>query len=74
VPFLEEHPLHERWRHLPARANGQLAVGCYLWNTDERRYAAAVLDVLTLRGDRIAEVTGFIAPRLFTRFGLPDFL
>jgi RNA polymerase sigma-70 factor (ECF subfamily) len=72
IPLLVEYPLTERWRHVPTRANGQLAVACYLWDSEQRHYGAAVLDVLTLRGDRIAEVTGFIAPRLFARFGLPD--
>jgi len=72
VPLLVEYPLTARWRHLPTRANGQLAVGCYLWSADQRHYRAAVLDVLTLRGDRIAAVTGFISPRIFARFGLPD--
>jgi RNA polymerase sigma-70 factor, ECF subfamily len=72
VPLLVEYPLTDRWRHLPARANGQLAVGCYLWDAEQRHYRAAVLDVLTLRGDLVAEVTGFISPRLFPRFGLPD--
>jgi RNA polymerase sigma-70 factor (ECF subfamily) len=72
VPFLVEYPLTECWRHLPARANGQLAVGCYLWDAEQRHYGAAVLDVLTLRGDLIAEVTGFTTPRLFARFGLHD--
>ena len=33
------------------------------------RYAAAVLDVLTLEGTRIAAVTGFLAPWVFRRFG-----
>jgi RNA polymerase sigma-70 factor, ECF subfamily len=72
IPFLVEYPLAERWRHVPTRANGQLAVGCYLWDAEARHYAAAVLDVLTLRGDLISEVTGFSTPRLFARFGLPD--
>jgi RNA polymerase sigma-70 factor (ECF subfamily) len=72
IPLLVEYPLTERWRHLPTRANGQLAVGCYLWDAEKRHYAAAVLDVLTLRGNAIAEVTGFISPRLFARFGLPE--
>jgi RNA polymerase sigma-70 factor, ECF subfamily len=72
MAFLEESPGTVRWRHLPARASGQLAVGCYVWDAERGDYEAAVLDVLTLRGDRIAEVTGFIAPRLFARFGLPD--
>jgi len=84
--FLVRYPLAERWRHLPARANGQLAVGCYLLDGARGRYPAAVIDVLTLRGGKIAAVTGFQVdgllepPRpgagltggeLFARFGLP---
>jgi RNA polymerase sigma-70 factor (ECF subfamily) len=67
--FLTDYPLRERWRHVPTRANGQLAVGCYLWDDDRERYAPAVLDVLTLHGARIDEVTAFLAPWLFRRFG-----
>jgi RNA polymerase sigma-70 factor (ECF subfamily) len=70
--FLVSGPLRERWRHLPSHANGQPAVGCYLWNADSGRYLAAVLDVLTLKGGLIAEVTGFVAPEVFPRFGLPE--
>ena len=70
--FLENGPGTVRWRHLPASASGQLAVGCYVWDAERGDYEAAVLDVLTVRGQRIAEVTGFIAPRLFARFGLPE--
>jgi RNA polymerase sigma-70 factor, ECF subfamily len=69
VAFLTEYPLRERWRHVPTRANGQLAVGCYMWDEERETYAAAVLDVLTLDGDRIAEVTAFLAPWVFQRFG-----
>ena len=65
--FLTDYPLNERWRHIPTRANGQLAVGCYMW--DGEKYAAAVLDVLTLRGDKVADVTAFLAPWVFSRFG-----
>jgi RNA polymerase sigma-70 factor, ECF subfamily len=72
LPFLQEFPLSLRWRHLPAHASGQLAVGCYLWDDAAQHFGAAVIDVLTLRGDRISEVTGFMSPRLFPRFGLPD--
>jgi RNA polymerase sigma-70 factor (ECF subfamily) len=70
--FQTEHVLTQRWRHLPARASGQLAAGCYMWDAERGHYAAAVLDVLTLRGDRIADVTGFVNPALFARFGLPE--
>jgi len=70
VDFLKD-VLREDWRHMPARANGQLAVGCYIRHDSERMYVATVLDVLTLRGDRVREVTSFITPEVFARFGLP---
>jgi RNA polymerase sigma-70 factor, ECF subfamily len=83
--FLVRFPLTERWKHLPAQANGQLAVGCYLFDQDKGSYAAAVIDVLTLAGDRICSVVGFLngaalespaggkitAAEVFARFGLP---
>ena len=65
--FLTDYPLNERWRHIPTRANGQLAVGCYMWDGD--RYAAAVLDVITLRAEKVVNVTAFLAPWVFRRFG-----
>jgi RNA polymerase sigma-70 factor, ECF subfamily len=49
-----------RWRRLPAHANGQPAVGAYIWNDEEGAYLPFALDVLTLEGDRIKEVTAFI--------------
>jgi RNA polymerase sigma-70 factor (ECF subfamily) len=82
--FLVGDVFPEHWRHQATRANGQLAVGCYLFDEDKRRFVAAVLDVLTLDGDRIAEVDGFltagqigdpggrfIGSEVFPRFGLP---
>ena len=69
--FLRNAPLTVRWRHLPARANGQLAVGCYAFDDETGVYKAWVLDVLTLRGPKIAEVTAFIGPDVLQRFGLP---
>jgi len=67
--FLAEYPLRERWRHVPAGANGQIAVGCYMWDEARDGFYIAVLDVLTLRGDKVAAVTAFLAPWLFQRFG-----
>jgi RNA polymerase sigma-70 factor, ECF subfamily len=69
--FLVEYPMRERWRHRITIANGQPAVGGYLWDAGRQAYMAKVLDVLTLRGERIAAVTAFIDGRLFPRFGLP---
>jgi RNA polymerase sigma-70 factor, ECF subfamily len=61
--FLQIGPLSGRfrWRHLPARANGQPAVGCYTWHEREQAYLPFALDVLTLKGEKIKEVTAFIA-------------
>jgi RNA polymerase sigma-70 factor (ECF subfamily) len=72
--FLHDGPFTVRWRHLPTTANGQVAVGCYVWHEDEGLYRGHVIDVLTLRGDRIAAVTAFIDDELFPRFGLPETL
>jgi RNA polymerase sigma-70 factor (ECF subfamily) len=69
--FLANEALQERWRHLPARANGQVAVGCYRLDPATGIYHAMVLDVLTLRGERIAAVTAFVTPALLASFGLP---
>jgi RNA polymerase sigma-70 factor (ECF subfamily) len=66
----------ERWRHQSTHANGQLAVGCYLFEAASGRYEPAVLDVLTLDGEKIAAVTAFLlddtnAAETFASFGLP---
>ena len=60
--FLRRGPLSGdwRWRHLPGRANGQLAVGTYTWVEAARTHVAFSLDVLTLDGERIKEVTAFV--------------
>jgi RNA polymerase sigma-70 factor (ECF subfamily) len=60
--FLRVGPLSGewRWRHLPAHASGQPAVGVYSWVDDEQAYLPFALDVMTLEGSRIKEVTAFI--------------
>jgi RNA polymerase sigma-70 factor (ECF subfamily) len=58
-------------RYVPTRASGQLAVGAYYVNPGERRFRPIALDVLTLRGARISDITAFRTPQLFPRFGLP---
>ncbi|MFF5208236.1 sigma-70 family RNA polymerase sigma factor [Streptosporangium sp. NPDC000396] len=59
------------WRHLPTSANGQPAVALYLWNDDAGAHLSWSITVLTLRGERIAEITSFIGPDHFASFGLP---
>jgi RNA polymerase sigma-70 factor, ECF subfamily len=69
--FLENHVFPERWRHVTASANGQLAVGCYTFDPDLRRFVPSVLDVITLDGDRIARVDGFLTIEMLRRLGYP---
>jgi RNA polymerase sigma-70 factor (ECF subfamily) len=72
VPFLTRGPFRVHWRHLPVRASGQAAVGCYMWDAGRGVYAFHAIDVLTLRGAEIGAVTAFLDDRLFADFGLPD--
>jgi RNA polymerase sigma-70 factor (ECF subfamily) len=83
--WLVRDALTPRWKHAATRANGQLAVGCYLFDPDTARYEPAVIDVLTLDGSKIAAVTGFLmgpalgehsdgflrGGEMFPHFGLP---
>jgi RNA polymerase sigma-70 factor, ECF subfamily len=59
------------WRHLPVTANGQPAVASYLSPDGAGPYPAWSINVFTLRGDRIAEITSFIGAEHFEAFGLP---
>ncbi len=60
-----------RVRLVRGRASGQLAVGAYGWDEERGAYLPYALQVLTLRGDAIAEVTGFVTPAALPAVGLP---
>jgi RNA polymerase sigma-70 factor, ECF subfamily len=72
--FLEGWPMRRdrRWRVVRIRANGQLAFGHYIWDDERATFAAHSMTVLTLDGERIAEITAFLDAELLPRFGLPD--
>lgn len=59
-----------RWRFLPGRANGQLAFGTYRWEEKRARFVPGGLDLLLLRGTRVAEVVSFLDAD-FAAFDLP---
>jgi len=61
----------ERFRLVPTRANGQPAFGCYLRDQHAPVAHAYGLMVLTLRGNRVAAITGFPDTSMFRSFGLP---
>ena len=50
----------------------ELAFGHYIWREKRGAFAADAIDVLTLDGDRIAELDLFRDPEAFARFGLPE--
>jgi RNA polymerase sigma-70 factor (ECF subfamily) len=52
-------------------ASGQPALAYYHLDSDTGRYLPAAIDVFTIRGAVITEITAFISPELFPRFGLP---
>ncbi|MGW6014219.1 RNA polymerase subunit sigma-70 [Streptomyces sp. NPDC055210] len=58
------------WRHLPVRANGQVAVAGYLQRPGTSVFRAQLIDVLRIEEGRIAQITTF-EPHLFEAFGLP---
>ena len=60
--FLRLGPLSGEWdwRHRATTASGQPAIGAYSRDPASGAYLPFALDVLTLRGDKIAGVTAFI--------------
>jgi RNA polymerase sigma-70 factor (ECF subfamily) len=74
--FLRGGPLAgtTRWRLIPARANGQLAFGLYAWDDKTQTFMPRAIDVLTLRGAQIQEITAFLTPAAFPSFDLPAIL
>jgi RNA polymerase sigma-70 factor (ECF subfamily) len=61
--FLSGWPLSGNWdwRPVPVRANGQPALAFYTWDENENAYMPFALNVLTFRGNRISDVTAFVA-------------
>jgi RNA polymerase sigma-70 factor (ECF subfamily) len=59
-------------RHLLTRANGQPAIAWYILDAAGGTYRAASIEVLTLAGDLVEQITAFADAGFFPRFGLPD--
>lgn len=66
--FFRERVFEYEWRLVPMRASGQLAFACH----QGPEFRVGALNVLTLRGDKIIDTTGFLDPRVHARFVLPD--
>ena len=57
-------------RAVAIEANGQPAIAYYQLDAETGRFAAAAIDVITFEGMSIKEITAFVMPELFERFGL----
>ena len=70
--FLTATALRPGWtaRLIPARANGQPALGFYARDPDTGAFYTVGLMVLTLSGTQISAMTRF-DPSILPRFGLP---
>jgi RNA polymerase sigma-70 factor, ECF subfamily len=75
--FLATGPLTGEWRWRPVftMASGQPALAFYCWREEDQAYVPFALNVLTLRGDKISDVTAFITrstaktePEAYARF------
>jgi RNA polymerase sigma-70 factor (ECF subfamily) len=60
-----------QFRLVHTEANGFPAMAAYRRQGADG-YAPMALHVLSLQGDRIAEMTAFLDPRVFAKFALPE--
>jgi RNA polymerase sigma-70 factor (ECF subfamily) len=66
--FIAERVLRTPWRMVPMRASGQLAFAGY----QGPEFRLGAMPVVTLRGDAIAAMTGFLSPAVHRHFLLPE--
>ena len=60
-----------RWRMVPTSANGQPAFATYSWDEQTAAFMPHSLSVLTLREDKVEEITAFMTPDPFPHLNLP---
>lgn len=66
--FFAERIFEYEWRLAPLRASAQLAFAC----RQSPDFRVGAMNVVTLRDDRIVEMTGFLDPAVHARFRLDD--
>lgn len=74
--FMARKPLQRAnsWSIVPIAANGQLALAYYLRFDEMSEFEAHSIDLLTLRGREIIEITAFLEAKSFSAYGLPQTL
>jgi RNA polymerase sigma-70 factor (ECF subfamily) len=71
VRFFTERIFATPWRLLPIQANGQLGFAGYLREPGSDRFRLGGVNLLTLRGGRIAHIAAFLDPAAYQQFALP---
>jgi RNA polymerase sigma-70 factor (TIGR02960 family) len=69
--FIADRLLTTPWRLVPLWANGQPGFACYILTSGETQYRLGAINLLSLRGGRIAAVNSFLDPALHNRLGIP---
>lgn len=69
--FLAERVFATPWRLTPLRVNGQLGFACYLRQPGHAQFQLGAVNVLSLRGGRIAWIAGFVDPAMYRGLSLP---
>jgi RNA polymerase sigma-70 factor (TIGR02960 family) len=72
--FFAERVFETPWRLIPLRANGQLGFACYVRETGASDFTLGAINVLTIRGGKVAAITGFLDPECQRCFDLPGLL
>jgi RNA polymerase sigma-70 factor (ECF subfamily) len=70
--FAQALAAQRQYRFVPLRANGCPAVAVYTRRGAGEAYQAAGITVICLRAGLVTQVTRFVMPHLFARFGLPE--
>jgi RNA polymerase sigma-70 factor (ECF subfamily) len=68
--FVAERMFATPWRLVPMTASGQLAFACYQGDEDGSPFRLGAINVLTLRGRQVVEMTGFLDPAVHRSFHL----
>jgi RNA polymerase sigma-70 factor (ECF subfamily) len=70
IGFIRRRAFTGPWRLVPLVANAQPGFGCYQWNGSA--HVLGAVNVLSISGDRITWIAGFVDPGVTSRFGLPN--
>jgi RNA polymerase sigma-70 factor (TIGR02960 family) len=70
--FMTERMFETPWRLVPISASGQLAFACYQGTPEGPPFRLGAINVLTLRGEKIVEISAFLDPKVHAQFELPE--